>query len=838
MEKFLIIDGNSLAFRAYYALPFLASSNGQPTGAIFGFFNMLFKVMEDYQPTKMVIAFDFSRHTFRNDIYADYKGTRKETPEDLRAQFPVLKNLLKVMNLRVVEKEGIEADDIIGTYAKSAPCETVILSGDRDLLQLIDESTQVWLTHKGISEIHKMTIENIAMDYGVAANQVVELKALMGDTSDNIPGVQGVGPKTAANLINTFGTIEALYENLDHPIITAKLKDKLLHDKNNAFLSKTLATIKVDCNIDTALENCTFSLPFNAEAVAMIQNLDMSSLLKRKNFFDVPQEEEPAPVLALKQFVINDNQTLEKICACQPKELALAVEDELIFSFNDEYYYTVSNESTLFAQPPEFDTCLYALQKFLEDPNIPKVACSYKALKRKLARFGVGIKGEVFDINLANYLLNNKPLDCSQVDRFFAQRTTLSKDLAKQQLDKIYYEMELPLEDVLFDMENAGFMVDKEVLIDYAKVLDGQLKNLSEKIIKMAGEEFNINSPRQLAVVLFDKLSLPTENNPHRSTGVEILQDLMDFHPIVAEILHYRKVQKLKSTYVDAFLNILAQTNSNMIHTVFNQTLTSTGRLSSSEPNLQNLPVRDDEGKEFRKVFISRFENGLLVSADYNQIELRLLAHLSGDKTMTDAFNSGEDIHTATAMQIFKLKKEEVTPQIRRNAKAVNFGIVYGITNVGLAQNTGLSRSEAQEYIRKYFEIYPAVKDYMDQNVQFAKKFGYVQTIFNRRRKIPELKADNHQARMFGERAAKNMPLQGSASDIIKLAMLKVDAAMKAQNLKSKLILQIHDELVVDAAPDEVEIVKDILKTAMESVISLSVKLPVDIECGKTYYDV
>ena len=444
----------------------------------------------------------------------------------------------------------------------------------------------------------------------------------------------------------------------------------------------------------------------------------------------------------------------------------------------------------------------------------------------------------MFDINLANYLLNNKPLDCSQVDRFFAQRTTLSKDLAKQQLDKIYYEMELPLEDVLFDMENAGFMVDKDALLEYAKVLDGELKLLSEKIIKMAGEEFNINSPRQLAVVLFDKLSLPTENNPHRSTSVEIMHDLMDFHPIVAEILHYRKVQKLKSTYVDAFLNILAQTNSNMIHTVFNQTLTSTGRLSSSEPNLQNLPVRDDEGKEFRKVFISRFENGLLVSADYNQIELRLLAHLSGDQTMTDAFNSGEDIHTATAMQIFKLKKEDVTPQIRRNAKAVNFGIVYGITNVGLAQNTGLSRSEAQEYIRKYFEIYPAVKEYMDQNVQFAKKFGYVQTIFNRRRKIPELKADNHQARMFGERAAKNMPLQGSASDIIKLAMLKVDAAMKAQNLKSKLILQIHDELVVDAAPDEVEIVKNILKTAMESVISLSVKLPVDIECGKTYYDV
>ena len=838
MEKFLVIDGNSLAFRAYYALPFLASSNGQPTGAIFGFLNMLLKVMEDYQPTKMVIAFDFSKHTFRNDIFAAYKGTRKETPEDLRAQFPVLKNLLKLMKIRVVEKEGIEADDIIGTYAKSAPCETVILSGDRDLLQLIDDSTQVWLTHKGISEIHKMTTENIVADYGVAANQVVELKALMGDASDNIPGVQGVGPKTAANLINTFGTLEALYENLDHPIVSAKLKEKLLHDKDNAFLSKTLATIKVDCDIDTALENCTFSLPFNDEAVAMIQNLDMSTLLKRKTFFDVPQEEEPAPVLALKQFVINDNQTLEKVCACQPKELALAVEEELIFSFNDEYYYTVSNESTLFAQPPEFDTCLYALQKFLEDPNIPKVTCSYKALKRKLARFGIGIKGEVFDINLANYLLNNKPLDCSQVDRFFAQKTTLSKDLVKQQLDKIYYQMELPLEDVLFDMENAGFMVDKTVLVEYAKVLDAQLKTLSEKIINMAGEEFNINSPRQLAVVLFDKLSLPTENNPHRSTGVEILHDLMDFHPIVAEILHYRKVQKLKSTYVDAFLNILAQTNSNMIHTVFNQTLTSTGRLSSSDPNLQNLPVRDDEGKEFRKVFISRFENGVLVSADYNQIELRLLAHLSGDQTMIDAFNSGEDIHTATAMQIFKLKKEDVTPQIRRNAKAVNFGIVYGITNVGLAQNTGLSRSEAQEYIRKYFEIYPAVKEYLDENVQFAKKFGYVQTIFNRRRKIPELKADNHQARMFGERAAKNMPLQGSASDIIKFAMLKVDAAMKAQNLKSKLILQIHDELVVDAAPDEVDVVKNILKTAMESVISLSVNLPVDIECGKTYYDV
>ena len=837
MQKFLIIDGNSLAFRAFYALPFLTNSEGAPTGAVFGFMNMFLKVVEECQPTHIAIAFDFGKKTFRNQIFAEYKGTRKETPEELRAQFPVLKNLLRKMNITVIEKEGFEADDIIGTLSKTLPGQKIVLSGDRDLLQLIDDNVEVWLTHKGISEIHKMDESALMRDFGISPKQVIELKALMGDTSDNIPGIQGIGPKTATNLIQQFDNIDNLYENLDNPNITPKLKEKLSNGKESAVMSKSLATIKLDCDVCLQENELEYQIPFSEEVTSLIKELDMSSLLKRKTFF-VDNEPEVVPQKALTLKTISTLEELKQVCEVTPKEFAFNLGKDISFSFNQDFWFKVESEFTLFSQPPEIEDCLKVLARFLEDKEIFKIVADYKTQKRVLADFGFNIDGEVFDINLANYLLGNKEIDGGAVDRFFSLKTLLKKDLEKQHLDKIYFEMELPLEDVLYDMELAGFCVDKEALSALGKDVEKKLLAISANIINMAGEEFNLNSPKQLASILFDKLALPLGDNKDRSTSVEVLQKLAENHPIITEILKYRKLQKLKSTYIDAFLQKLSQTGGNVIHTVFNQTLASTGRLSSSAPNLQNLPVRDDEGKEIRKAFISRYEGGVLVSADYNQIELRLLAHLSGDEKLISAFNAGEDIHTLTAMQMFGLKKEEVTATLRRNAKAINFGIVYGISGVGLADNTGLSRREAVDYINKYFEVYPTVKAYLDNSVLEATRKGYAKTIFGRRRKIPELKSDNHQTRQFGTRVAKNMPLQGSASDIIKLAMLKVSQALKDKNLESKLILQIHDELIVDCPKHEEEIVKTILKASMENVVNLSVKLPVSVESGANYYEI
>ena len=837
MQKFLIIDGNSLAFRAFYALPFLTNYEGTPTGAVFGFMNMFLKVVEECSPTHIAIAFDYGKKTFRNQIFADYKGTRKETPEELRTQFPILKNLLRKMNITVIEKEGFEADDIIGTLAKTLPGKKIVLSGDRDLLQLIDDNVEVWLTHKGISEIHKTDEKALLRDYGITPKQVVDLKALMGDTSDNIPGIQGIGPKTATNLIEQFESIENLYANLEQQNITPKLKEKLISGKESAFMSKVLATIKVDCDVGAGIKELEYQIPFSEEVTGIIKELDMSSLLKRKNFF-VDNEPEIVPQKALTLKTISTLEELKEVCQISPKEFAFSLGKDLAFSFNQDFWYKIESEITLFSQPPEIEDCLKVLAKFLEDKDILKVFANYKPQKRTLANLGYNIDGEVFDINLANYLLGNKETEEGAVDRFFSQKQLLIKELEKQHLDKIYFEMELPLEDVLFDMEDAGFCVDKDALVAYGKEVEKKLEILTNSIIKMAGEEFNINSPKQLASILFDKLALPIGENKERSTGVDVLQKLAEYHPIITEILRYRKLQKLKSTYIDAFLQKLSQTGGNVIRTVFNQTLATTGRLSSSAPNLQNLPVRSDDGKEIRKAFISRFNDGVLVSADYNQIELRLLAHLSGDEKLISAFNAGEDIHTLTAMKMFGLTKDQVSPSVRRNAKAINFGIVYGISGVGLAENTGLSRHEAVEYINKYFEVYPAVKEYLDKSVLEATRKGFAKTIFGRRRKIPELKSENHQTRQFGTRVAKNMPLQGSASDIIKFAMLKVSQALKEKNLESKLILQIHDELIVDCPKHEEEIVKSILKTAMENVVNLSVKLPVSVESGTNYYEI
>lgn len=836
MDKFLIIDGNSLAFRAFFALPNLTSKNGEPTGAIYGFVNMFTKVIAELQPKFVAVAFDFSRKTFRNEIFAEYKGTRNETPPDLKTQFPMLKQLLSLMKVKVLEMKNIEADDLIGTLSKKYDCEKVILSGDRDVLQLIDPTCEVWLTKKGITEILKVNEKVLKQEFSVSPEEVIDLKALMGDSSDNIPGVSGIGPKTATKLIEQFHTIENLYENIDVADISAKLKEKLIAEKNVAYMSKTLATIKTDVEIDNVLEDFEFKLPFSQEVTDYILNLDMSSLLKKENVFLQATPKETVKKVEVKK--LNSVDELTKLCSTKHNTFSFDLSENLKFAFDNKECYIAESELTLFSVPIDLNECINVLKCEFENENITKILYNYKEVRHLLEKFNISIKGNVFDLSLANYLV--KPYDVvkENVEEYASLYEILKKQLKKEDVEKLYNEIEFPLEDVLFDMENAGFKVDKQELISLSEKINGTLEEIVKDIYSLAGGEFNINSPKQLAEVLFVKLGLPCDNNKKLSTGVEILEDLESFHPIISEILRYRKLQKIKTTYLDVFQNIIAQTKDNIIHTIFNQTLTSTGRLSSSEPNLQNIPVRDEEGKEIRKIFVSRFENGMLVSADYNQIELRLLAHFSQDKNLIDGFNSGKDIHTLTASKIFNKPEQEITQNERRSAKAVNFGIVYGISSFGLARNIKVSNGEAQKYLNNFFELYPSIKTYMENNILFAERFGYVKTLFNRKRWIKELESQNFNQRQFGSRVARNMPLQGSASDIIKIAMIKVAEKIKKNNLKSVIALQIHDELVVDCPKNEIEQVKEILKTTMENVVKLDVLLPVEIDVGTSFYEI
>ena len=835
MSKFLIIDGNSLAFRAFYALPNLTTRTGTPTGCVYGFLNMFLKVLEEYKPSHVAVAFDFSRYTFRNEIFADYKGTRSETPLDLRTQFPILKELLKLMNLKVIEMKNIEADDIIGSLAKQISGEKIILSGDKDVLQLIDNDCHVWLTKKGITEIQKVNLEVLKNEFLLTPAQVIELKALMGDNSDNIPGVNGVGPKTATNLILKYDNIENLYKSIETADISEKLKNKLLAEKEIAFMSKTLATIKTDVDVSANLEDYKLSLPFSGEVSEFIRNLDMPSLLKRSAFFDALPEEKVNITPLTK---INSLSQLKDVVAGQVQAFAFNMQEDLKFAVNDSETFIIETELSLFNIPLDISQCLEILRPLFESSSIKKILYNYKTTKHFLEDNNISINGEVFDINLANYLVNFDNIPQDSVESFFSLENILKTKLKAINMEKLYHEIELPLEDLLYEMEQTGFKVDKAELALFSEKINKELEKTVSFIFKMACGNFNINSPKQLAEVLFDKLKLPTINNPKQSTGVEVLEELIDYHPIISEILRYRKLQKLKTTYVDVFLKLADKNPENIIHTSYNQTLTATGRLSSTNPNLQNIPVHDDDGKELRKVFVSRFSNGCLVSADYNQIELRLLAHFSADENLINAFNSNQDIHALTASKIFGKPIQQITPEERRSAKAVNFGIVYGISNFGLSQNIKISREEAQRYLNEFFELYPRIKTYMDENVDFAQKYGYVKTLFDRRRYIKELSSQNYQERQFGKRVAMNMPLQGTASDIIKISMLKVNKKLKELNLESKIILQIHDELVLDCPQNETATVANILKTEMETVVDLAVKLPVAVSVGKSFFEV
>ena len=830
MDKLLIVDGNSIANRAFYALPFLSNHNGQPSGAVFGFANILIKIIGELSPTHLVIAFDHARKTFRNEIYPEYKMQRKSTPEELISQFPLIKQMLSAMKIKTIEESGIEADDIIGSISKSCDCTKIILSGDRDLLQLIDDNTSVWLTKKGVSEVDKVDKDKIKEEFEITPEQVIELKALMGDTSDNIPGVSGVGEKTAKALILEYGSLDNVYKNIES--IRPKLQEKLINDKEIAYISKTLATIKTDCDINFNLEECKIVYPLPISAYNFFKDMDFTSLVRNKLLFSEETTDESTNNVAERVKLTKEN--LDKLNSLKSDYFCYNL-SEMEFIIDGTIYY-LDKVIDMFSDGLDVDEVILSLKPIFENDKVLKITASAKQDMHLLCKYDIKLNN-YFDLAVGDYIINAglKQASNFSLEDYFERYNTLKKQISENKLDFIYEDIEKPLIEILFNMERDGFRVNRERLFELDKEYSEKLEKLTKEIYSEAGEEFNINSPKQVAHILFDKLGIKSYNNKKQSTKAGILEELRHI-PLVDNILTYRKFAKLKNTYIDVYEKLTSESG-DVIHTTFNQTLTSTGRLSSSEPNLQNIPTRDDYGKNLRKIFVSKFGGGKIISADYNQIELRLLADMSGEEDLIKSYKEGRDIHSLTASQIFNVDIDKVTPLERREAKAVNFGIIYGISEYGLSQNIKITVDSAKKYISSYFSRYPKVKEFMDNNVAFAKEKGYAVTKFGRIRKIPEINSSKYNIRMFGERVAMNMPLQGTASDIIKLAMIRVAKSLKDKNLKSQLILQIHDELIIDTYPGEEEVVKTVLKEAMENVATLNVPLVVSMGEGESLYD-
>lgn len=849
MEKLVLIDGNSLINRAFYAMPILTTKDGTPTNAVYGFMNMFFKMMADISPKYVAVAFDLKAPTFRHKIYADYKGTRKPMPDELRPQIPLLKELLKLMGVCVLEKEGSEADDIIGTIAKSTDIKTIIFTGDKDSFQLVDQNTEVHFTKRGISDTDIYNFNNFTQKTGINPVQIIDLKALMGDSSDNIPGVSGVGEKTALTLVQTYKSIDNLYAHTDQ--LKGKLQEKIILGKESAYLSKTLATIDINVDIDTNLQNMAFSLPVPSAVRDKFYQLEFKSLALKTELFATQENLSSAPAKTT-SIQVEKVQDLEKLqSALKPNsKYFISITDNSVNIFDGQTEYEISVLATLLDDGWHLGEILNCI-KNLFDTNNQLVVYSKKDFLHLLYTNGLPLNAFTEDLSILKYLVdfsNSNTLQETILEYGFdikAPAFALAEiyNLLVGKLDeatkKLYYDVELPLANVLFDMELAGFKIDalalsqtgekyKQILLD----LDNQIKALCDS------PNLNINSPKQLGEVLFEKLKIGKgkKTKTGYSTSAEVLESFEASHPVIPLILKHRKVQKLLSTYIDGFKPLI-DVKSGLIHTSFNQTVTATGRLSSKEPNLQNIPVRDDEGKELRKFFVPRNPDGIIITADYSQIELRLLADFSNCTGLIKAFEDGKDIHTATASKVFNQPIEKVTSHMRSSAKAVNFGIIYGISEYGLAKNLKISPAEARGYIQAYFNEYPEVKQYMNKNVDFAKQNGYSVTLLGRKRFIPELTSNSFNIRAFGERVAMNMPLQGSSADIIKLAMLGVANRLKRENLQSKLILQVHDELIIDAVKSEEQQIKKILTEEMEGAVQLKVKLTVSCGSGTTWFD-
>ena len=879
MSKLVLIDGHSILNRAFYGVPDLTNAAGLHTNAIYGFLNILFKILDEESPDYLTVAFDVKAPTFRHEMFKEYKGTRKPMPEELREQVPVMKEVLQAMGIRIIEQAGYEADDLLGTIAKRAEAEGIdvsLVSGDRDLLQIATDRIRIRIpkTKGGRTEIENYYAADVEAKYQVNPVQFIDLKALMGDTADNIPGVPKVGEKTATDLMVQFGSLDGIYEHIDE-VTKKSVKESLIQNKDLAYLSRELATIKLDSPLTYSLEEARVGNFFNEASYILFKKLEFKNLLNKfekgvsneeisasfhlvENLAEVEalftrvlsdkdrqiglkvvkeaarhgellgvalHLQEEGSFLVLKQGFLTEDYLKEKI-ALLGAQCRIATAD-----IKSEYAYLQAQDTDRF-----FDVILaaYLLNPLKNDYTVEDIANEYLNLM-------LPEKGQAFGRLSFKDALNEKPEDflkycCFEAYVCAQAAVCLQQKLEETQMDRLMREIEMPLTLVLFSMEEEGIRVNPEALKDYGEALSGKITELEQEIYSEAGCEFNINSPKQLGEILFEKMGLPggKKTKTGYSTAADVLEKLSGEYPVVKHILEYRGLTKLKSTYADGLAAYIE--DENRIHSTFNQTITATGRISSTEPNLQNIPIRMELGRQIRKVFIPK-DGFCFMDADYSQIELRVLASMSGDERLIEAYRSHADIHRTTASQVFHIPFEEVTDLQRRNAKAVNFGIVYGISSFGLSEDLSISRKEAAAYIEQYFETYPQVKQFIDSLVKDAKKNGYAVTLYGRRRPVPELFSSNFMQRSFGERVAMNSPIQGTAADIIKIAMIRVFERLKKEGLKSKLILQVHDELLIETALEEEEQVRMILEEEMVHASSLAVELEIDLHVGINWYE-
>ncbi|MGI6005715.1 MAG: DNA polymerase I [Christensenellales bacterium] len=861
-EKLVVIDGYSLLHRAFYALPPLTAGDGTPTGAVYGFLSMLFKVAENARPDYLVVALDRKEPTMRHEMFEGYKAQRPPMPELLRPQVPLLIRVLEDMKIPMRDAAGYEADDILGTYACAAEekgIEAYLVTGDKDVLQLVSDKVQVWLTRKGISEIDVYDPQKLTEVYGLTPDKMIDLKALMGDSSDNIPGIPGVGEKTALKLLHQFGSLEGILENAGN-VSGPKLQQRLMQNADLARMSRKLAVIHCEAPVAAEDLEAIRYRPEGGEGVRRrFLELGFKSLLKRLDIMTGGEGAETIPEQAapgVKTVTIRDEATLNEASASWRKAKRIAVhleDDRLSVSTGKDAAAYIELQQDLLSAGLTPEAVFNALGPLFEDAGVEKVLYDAKAWMTRLKAFGIDLNGVGFDILIAAYLLDatasRYPMDrlrdvhaggAGEKDAalLLRMRESMRKKLCDLDMQELFEEMELPLIKVLFDMEQEGFRVDEEALDAIGRELGEAIETLSEEILDLAGHPFNINSPKQLGVVLFEELGLRAikKTKSGYSTDVDVLEQLSQDHPIVPLIIRYRQVSKLKNTYVDGLKPLISKADGKL-HTTFHQEVTTTGRISSSEPNLQNIPVRTELGRPLRKIFCASAEDRILVDADYSQIELRVLAHMSQDERMMWAFSEGLDIHVNTAAQMWGVKLSQVTDQMRTAAKAINFGIVYGISDFGLSRNIGISRKQAGEFIRRYLETYQGVRDFMENIVAEAEKNGYAVTMFGRRRYLPELTAGQYNVRNFGKRVAMNMPIQGTAADIIKMAMIRVHQALEESDLDAKLILQVHDELIVDCHKSARDQAAQIVRESMQQVIRLDVPLVAEVKSGRTWYD-
>lgn len=867
-SKIVLIDGHSILNRAFYGLPDLTNAEGLHTNAIYGFLTIMFKLLEEEKPDYLTVAFDVHAPTFRHKMYAEYKGTRKPMADELRQQVPVIKEVLQAMGVKTIECAGLEADDLIGTLSKRCErkdMEVVVISGDRDLLQLATEHVKIRIpkTKQGRTEIEDYYAKDVFERYQVTPEEFIDLKALMGDTADNIPGVPGIGEKTATKIITQYHSIETAHDHVEE-LKPPRASKSLNEYWDLAVLSKELATINVNAEFSYELSEAKLGNIYTEEAYVFFQKLEFKNLLSR---FDVAA---PANKIEDGFRIITSKREAEEIFAKAEKAQTTGTVlfkdmENVLPLFADQaglggIGLCFSNEAGFCIKTGNDISGEWLLEK-LADVAETTDTFSMFHLKESMDQIKIRKPENCFDVSVAAYLLNplknnytwedvaREHLDlmvdekadqeikvCYEAYTNYASVEVLSRKLADTKMDTLFREIEMPLVFTLFDMEQNGIRVEAEALKQYGNQLAGKIADLEKEIYEEAGETFNINSPKQLGAVLFENMKLPggRKTKTGYSTAADVLEKLAPEHPVVAKILEYRQYTKLKSTYADGLANYIGEDG--RIHGKFNQTITATGRISSTEPNLQNIPVRMELGRLIRKVFVPE-EGYVFLDADYSQIELRILAHCSGDEQLIQAYREAQDIHRMTASQVFHIPFDEVTDLQRRNAKAVNFGIVYGISSFGLSQDLSITRKEAAQYIESYFETYPGIKRFLDEQVEHAKENGYVVTLFGRRRPVPELKSSNFMQRNFGERVAMNAPIQGTAADVIKIAMIGVDRELKERGLRSRLILQVHDELLIETAVEELEEVKGILKEQMEHAARLKVPLIVDMHTGNSWYE-